>query len=113
LVLNQGRARHPALEQALLAIYGKIDAFLREHAPDGTWLFEDFGLAEAVYAPRKGPSNCPKPPLTNLHPEVRSVVSALGRVADRAEASSRPSTLLEPQLRSRVSTGQAALRPGR
>jgi glutathione S-transferase len=51
MVRNQDRARRGALEDALLAAYGKVDRFLREHAPEGPWLFEDFGLAETVFAP--------------------------------------------------------------
>ncbi|HEV7373072.1 glutathione S-transferase family protein [Arenibaculum sp.] len=50
-VMNQDPGRREALRDAMLALYAKLDDFLVEHAPDGTWLFEEFGLAEAVYAP--------------------------------------------------------------
>jgi glutathione S-transferase len=51
LVMNQDAGRREALYQALLAQYGRLEAFLTRHNPDGTFLFERFGLAEAVFTP--------------------------------------------------------------
>lgn len=51
MVLNQDRAKQAALRERVLASYRQIDAFLREHSPDGTFLFEAFGYAEAVFTP--------------------------------------------------------------
>lgn len=50
-VMNQDPARREPLRQALLGHYAKLDEFLLEHAPDRTFLFEDFGWAEAVFTP--------------------------------------------------------------
>ncbi len=50
-VMNQDRARSDGLRDKLLAQYARIDDFLVEHAPDSTFLFEDFGWAEAVFTP--------------------------------------------------------------
>lgn len=50
-VMNQDRARTDALRAALLAQYARLDDFLVEHAPAGTFLFDDFGWAEAVFTP--------------------------------------------------------------
>jgi glutathione S-transferase len=50
-VLNQDRARRDEHEQKMLDIYAQLDAFLREHAPGGPYLFEDFGWAEVVFTP--------------------------------------------------------------
>jgi len=51
LVLNQDPAARAALTEALLAEYAKLDAYLRWRNPDGVWLFDRFGFAEAVYTP--------------------------------------------------------------
>lgn len=51
MVMNQDRAKAPALRERVLASYREIDAFLRAHNPDGTFLFEAFGYAEAVFTP--------------------------------------------------------------
>jgi glutathione S-transferase len=51
LVMNQDRGARQSLLDRLLKSYADIDAFLREHNPDGTFLFEEFGLAEAVFTP--------------------------------------------------------------
>lgn len=51
LVMNQDRARREALVEKLLGAYAGLDAFLVEHNPGGTFLFEDFGWAEAVFTP--------------------------------------------------------------
>ena len=50
-VMNQDRARRDEHVEKLLGLYRDIDAFLRHHAPEGPFLFEDFGLAEAVFTP--------------------------------------------------------------
>ncbi|MBX3207122.1 MAG: glutathione S-transferase family protein [Labilithrix sp.] len=50
-VMNQDLARRDALREKMLAQYAALDAFLLEHAADGTFLFDDFGWAEAVYTP--------------------------------------------------------------
>jgi glutathione S-transferase len=50
-VMNQDRDKAAALEQKLLDLYAEIDRFLMQHNPGGTFLFDRFGLAEAVYTP--------------------------------------------------------------
>ena len=50
-VMNQDREARTTHNDKLLALYRDIDAFLRAHNPDGTYLFDDFGLAEAVFTP--------------------------------------------------------------
>jgi glutathione S-transferase len=50
-VMNQDRDRRDACADKLLSIYRDINDFLLEHNPDGRYLFDDFGLAEAVFAP--------------------------------------------------------------
>ena len=50
-VMNQDLAQKDAHNEKLLALYRNLNDFLMEHNPDGTFLFEDFGLAEAVFAP--------------------------------------------------------------
>lgn len=50
-VMNQEPARRDALRDELLRQYALIDDFLLAHAPQGTWLFEDFGWAELVFTP--------------------------------------------------------------
>lgn len=50
-VMNQDRARREALHEALLKQYARLDDFLCEHAPEGPFLFEHFGWAEAVFTP--------------------------------------------------------------
>jgi glutathione S-transferase len=50
-VMNQDAdSRQQHLEE-LLALYRDIDDYLTEHNPQGTFLFEDFGLAEVVFTP--------------------------------------------------------------
>lgn len=50
-VMNQDLEQREEHHEKLLDLYKKINDFLMEHSPDGTWLFEDFGLAEAVFTP--------------------------------------------------------------
>lgn len=51
LVMNQDLSAREALTEKLLRLYRDLDAFLSEHAPDRDFLFEEFGLAEAVFTP--------------------------------------------------------------
>lgn len=50
-VMNQDPARREALREAMLKQYARLEDFLREHSPDGTFLFDAFGWAEAVFTP--------------------------------------------------------------
>lgn len=50
-VMNQDRDRRTEHNDKLLALYRDMNDFLAHHAPDGPYLFDDFGLAEAVFAP--------------------------------------------------------------
>lgn len=50
-VMNQDPTRREALREGLLRQYALIDEVLSEHAPQGPWLFEDFGWAEVVFTP--------------------------------------------------------------
>ena len=49
--MNREPARRPALHEAMLAQYARLDAFLVRHAAGPTFLFEEFGWAEAVFTP--------------------------------------------------------------
>jgi glutathione S-transferase len=50
-VMNQDLAKRPALLDGMLKQFARLDDFLLEHSPQGTFLFEDFGWAEAVFTP--------------------------------------------------------------
>lgn len=50
-VMNQDLARRETLRDQMLQQYARLNDFLWQHAPDGTYLFKDFGWAEAVYTP--------------------------------------------------------------
>jgi len=50
-VMNQDRERRDEFNDKLLALYREINGFLAFHAPDGPWLFGEFGMAEAVFTP--------------------------------------------------------------
>lgn len=50
-VMNQDRERREEFNEKLLSSYRDINAFLMDQNPEGTWLFEDYGLAEAVFTP--------------------------------------------------------------
>ena len=50
-VMNQDAAQRDAFNERMLAQYRRLEDKLAEHNPDGTFLFEDFGLAEAVFTP--------------------------------------------------------------
>lgn len=51
LVMNQDQEARPAMLDRLLRSFAEIDAFLGEHNPYGVYLFDGFGLAEAVFTP--------------------------------------------------------------
>ena len=50
-VMNQDPGDRENLRQRMLDQYARLNDFLMQHSPSGTFLFEDFGLAETVYAP--------------------------------------------------------------
>lgn len=50
-VRNQDPALRAALAEAMTAQYARLDSFLTWHAPEGTFLFDRFGLTECVFAP--------------------------------------------------------------
>lgn len=50
-VMNQDKDRRDEHRDKLLGLYREFDAFLTDHNPEGTFLFDRFGLAEAVYTP--------------------------------------------------------------
>lgn len=50
-VMNRNREKTGALRQALLADYQWLNDMLMQHNPEGTFLFDRFGLAECVYTP--------------------------------------------------------------
>lgn len=49
MVMNRDRAKADGLREALLADYRWLNDMLMQHNPDGTYLFDRFGLAECVY----------------------------------------------------------------
>jgi glutathione S-transferase len=50
-VMNQDRARRGEFEAAMLGAWAKLEDFLQWQAPGGVYLFDRFGLAEAVFTP--------------------------------------------------------------
>ncbi|MEP4038431.1 glutathione S-transferase family protein [Pseudophaeobacter sp.] len=50
-IVNQVAETRETHRENLLAVFRQIDAFLVEHSPDGTYLFDAFGLAETVFTP--------------------------------------------------------------
>jgi glutathione S-transferase len=50
-VMNQDAGRRGALREAMLRQYAALNEFLAQHAPEGPFLFERFGWAEAVFTP--------------------------------------------------------------
>ncbi|WP_223425561.1 glutathione S-transferase family protein [Tateyamaria pelophila] len=50
-VMNQDPEQRDTHLDKLLALYRDIDDFLGHHSSNGPYLFEDFGLAEAVFTP--------------------------------------------------------------
>ncbi|KFB08114.1 glutathione S-transferase family protein [Nitratireductor basaltis] len=51
LVMNQKEKARDQMTDKLVALYAELDDFLRFHNPHGIFLFDDFGLAEAVFTP--------------------------------------------------------------
>ena len=50
-VMTQDRAQLDEHREKMLGLYRDLNEFLTFHAPEGPWLFEEFGLAEAVFTP--------------------------------------------------------------
>lgn len=50
-VMNQDPGKRDAFRQGMLEQYARLNDFLMQHNPPGTFLFEDFGLAETVFTP--------------------------------------------------------------
>ena len=50
-LMNRDVGRRDAMLAGVLDQYAKLDAFLVQHAPHRTFLFDDFGWAEAVFTP--------------------------------------------------------------
>ncbi len=50
-VMNQDPSRRDEMNENLLSLYRDISAFLADHNPEGPFLFDEFGLAEAVFTP--------------------------------------------------------------
>ena len=51
MVMNQDPGQTGAMRDKMLGLYADLDDFLRWQNPDGTFLFDRFGLAEAVFTP--------------------------------------------------------------
>ncbi len=50
-VLNQDVNRRDELRRGMLEQYARLNDFLMQHNPSGTYLFEEFGWAETVFTP--------------------------------------------------------------
>ena len=50
-VMNADPARREEFRQGMLDRYVRLNDFLRQHSPSGSFLFEDFGMAEVVFTP--------------------------------------------------------------
>ncbi|HZG64030.1 MAG TPA: glutathione S-transferase family protein [Rubrobacteraceae bacterium] len=50
-VMNLDPGERDAFREGMLDRYARLNDFLLEHNPSGTFLFEDFGLAETVFTP--------------------------------------------------------------
>lgn len=50
-VMNQDRERRETFREGMIAQYRRLNDFLEWQNPTGTYLFDDFGLAEAVFTP--------------------------------------------------------------
>ena len=50
-VMNQKPERRDELREGMLRQYARLNDFLVEHAPAGTFLWEEFGWAETVFTP--------------------------------------------------------------
>lgn len=51
MVMNQDRSKTEGLRDRMLSLYADLNDFLIWQNPEGTFLFDDFGLAEAVFTP--------------------------------------------------------------
>ncbi|WJS99484.1 glutathione S-transferase family protein [Novosphingobium humi] len=51
MILNRDPAQRDTLKAEVDAQYARLDAFLRDYAPDGDFLFDRFGWAEVAFAP--------------------------------------------------------------
>jgi glutathione S-transferase len=51
LLMNRNRAQHAELTENALATWRWANDFLMRYNPDGTWLWDDFGMADLSYAP--------------------------------------------------------------
>ncbi|MCF4098423.1 glutathione S-transferase family protein [Maritalea mediterranea] len=51
MVMNQNPDERQTYIDKMLSHYRTLNDFLAHHSPDGTYLFDEFGLAEAVYTP--------------------------------------------------------------
>lgn len=50
-VMNQTLERRGVLREGMLSQYARLNDFLMEHAPSGSFLYEEFGWAETVFTP--------------------------------------------------------------
>jgi glutathione S-transferase len=50
-VMNDDPARREEFRRGMLDRYARLDDFLVQHSPSGTFLFGDFGMAETVFTP--------------------------------------------------------------
>ena len=50
-VMNQSIEQRESFREGMLKLYARLDQFLAEHAPEGPFLFEEFGWAETVFTP--------------------------------------------------------------
>jgi glutathione S-transferase len=50
-VMNQDAEKRQSFEDAMLALYRRLDDFLNQYNRDGIWLFDRFGYAETVFTP--------------------------------------------------------------
>lgn len=51
MVMNQDPSKRQSYVDKMLDHYRTLNDFLVQHSPKGTFLFDEFGLAEAVYTP--------------------------------------------------------------
>ena len=50
-VMNQDREQREVFREGMLKQYARLNDFLMEHSPSGTFLYEEFGWAETVFTP--------------------------------------------------------------
>ena len=50
-VMNQNLGQRDSFREGMLKQYARLNDFLVEHAPEGPFLFEEFGWAETVFTP--------------------------------------------------------------